>query len=281
MNEGKNVDQSDITDKVENIDKGKARDKGDTIAEDEDESKTYTCDVFDLQEYAKGMVSLGINVGRYLVVREEYISLRQELTTMFGPRDNLEGVAVLGQPGIRKSLFLVYLLLTRMQGALPVTIEVTPHGYYFINNNGVSFHGNSDGVPLEQQDKAVWCLSDSNEHLIIPSQAFIHSPNIWIIQAASPRKESKDRWHDWTKMAGHQQLFMDVWEEEELALLTEVQFGRQHLATMFRISSQWGPSPNHIVLALRPENLSTWENYIHSIIEAAAEGLHQENQIFT
>ncbi|OJA15344.1 hypothetical protein AZE42_07554 [Rhizopogon vesiculosus] len=275
-NEGKNVDQSNITDEAENIDKGKARDEGGTTAEDMHEIKTHTCDVFNLQEHVDGMMSLGISVGSHLIVRQEYVYLRQELTTIFEPHGYLNGIAILGQPGIGKSLFLVYLLLARMQDALPVAIETSPLGYYLINNHGVSFHSTYDRDPLNLEDKVVWGLSDSNIDLIIPSMAFTRSPNVRVIQAASPRE---DRWYDWTKTVGRQQLFMDVWEQEELALLTEVQFGRQHLDMMFRICSQWGPSPHHIVsamLALASGNISTWEKFMHSTIEYDAEELARD-----
>lgn len=115
-------------------------------------------------------------------------------------------------------MFLLYVLLTRMQEKLPVALHTSPYGYYLVNDEGVSFHENSQLEPLNQHER-IWCLSDSRETTKVPTDDFILAAQAQIIQAASPHK---DRWHAWKKETRAKLYVMDIWDDGELALLAYV-----------------------------------------------------------
>jgi len=48
---------------------------------------------------------------------------------------------------------------------------------------------------------------------------------------------------------------MDIWEDEELALLAYVQFGQEKVTEMLRLSSYWGPSPRFLMAAIQNPRL--------------------------
>lgn len=105
-----------------------------------------------------------------------------------------------------------------MQGALPVAINTISSGYFLADNHGVSWHDIGDGSPLNvHQD--IWVLSDSNDEVTSPPSTFLFSDTARVIQAISPQM---DRWHRWTRKFSAFRYVMDIWEDEELALLAYV-----------------------------------------------------------
>jgi hypothetical protein len=65
------------------------------------ESKSFSCDVFNLEEYAEGLSSI-IPFCARLIVRQEYELALQYMTNEFNQEErfDLSGFAVTGQPGI-------------------------------------------------------------------------------------------------------------------------------------------------------------------------------------
>jgi hypothetical protein len=117
-----------------------------------------------------------------------------------------------------KSLFLIYLLVMRMQNALPVAIHADSEGYFLLDKNGVTFHGVCDSEPLKTHE-VIWCLTDSHADVLAPAQGFLRNTNTRIVQAASARRT---RIHGWMKQHGGRRYIMDAWDEGEIATLAYV-----------------------------------------------------------
>ena len=91
-----------------------------------------------------------------------------------------------------KTVFLIYLLLYRLERMLPTAIQFSNDSYVVFDADGAAVR--NTGTPW-YCDRQYWALADSNEELIIPCGPFRRS-GARLIQASSPRP---DRWKDWTK----------------------------------------------------------------------------------
>ena len=142
-----------------------------------------------------------------LIVRPEYTWL---INTMeHGYLRNRNTMVVTGQPGIGpysgsvcapecadvsagKTVFLIYLLLYRLERMLPTAIQFSNDSYIVFDADGAAV--GSTHIPW-YCDRQYWALADSNEELFIPCGPFRRS-GARLIQASSPRP---DTWKDWTK----------------------------------------------------------------------------------
>ncbi|KAJ8597929.1 hypothetical protein M405DRAFT_876627 [Rhizopogon salebrosus TDB-379] len=86
---------------------------------------------------------------------------------------------------------------------------------------GVSRHNIGDSSALDAHED-IWSLCDTNEKVTSPPPAFLRSQNARIIQAASRRR---DRWYPWTRRFEGSKYVMDIWTDDELALLAYLRFG--------------------------------------------------------
>ncbi|KAF8441611.1 hypothetical protein L210DRAFT_3537693 [Boletus edulis BED1] len=169
-----------------------------------------------------------------MLVRDEYRTALQTLET-----DALyeEGAYVTGQPGIGKSLFLVYLLVELLGRCQKVAVHCPDMGGYAIFTDTVAFYPLTNTLPLRSGDR-IWALSDSRgSHKTVPHCFYSNLRYTLPIQTTSLRKE---RWHDWSKEAGAECYIMDIWTEQEianLALLLELNGGR-----MVSLHKRWGGS---------------------------------------
>ncbi|KAG1747238.1 uncharacterized protein EDB91DRAFT_1245669 [Suillus paluster] len=106
---------------------------------------------------------------------------------------------IIEQPGIGKSLmFLVYILLQRLQVAKPVALYTCDPWYFLLDENGVTIHTEYDSR--------------------FPAPALMGSSKTVIIHATSP---CKDHWHQWAKEYGARRFVMDGWKTKELAALSK------------------------------------------------------------
>ena len=142
-----------------------------------------------------------------LVVRPEYTWLIDTIET--GYLQTTHAIVVTGQPGIGscsrsvcasectnmlagKTVFLIYLLLYRLQRMLPTAIQLSNDNYVLFDADGATIY---DPRAWWYPDQQYWALADSNEELIIPCVA-IQNSGARVIQACPPKPQT---WKEWIK----------------------------------------------------------------------------------
>ena len=112
-------------------------------------------------------------------------------------------------------MFLLYLLVRRLQERQPVALEITSNTLAHFDKHGVSLHSsfNLDSAYVVPQD--AWALSDSSEG-DSPCPAFRMQPHM--IHTSEP---ALHRWKWATKFSAFKYV-MDVWPLDELRILLYV-----------------------------------------------------------
>ncbi|KIJ08878.1 hypothetical protein PAXINDRAFT_158031 [Paxillus involutus ATCC 200175] len=177
---------------------------------------------------------------KYIVVRDEY---RQAMLALEERVEYSRGASILGQPGIGKSLFLIYALVERLQKRQPTAYQYHDDRYFLFTETGVTSQPANHDLPLDTSHGGthIWALSDSNARTIQPASAFI-TLGVRTVQAASPNRQ---RWKEWTKQAKAGLYVMDVWQQEELAALaTILECDTDHI---LHLAAQWGSSPRTLL----------------------------------
>ncbi|KAH8109911.1 hypothetical protein DFH11DRAFT_840580 [Phellopilus nigrolimitatus] len=134
------------------------------------------------------------NVGSGLRPDDLPLDFRNPFLTHNSVNENVngaDGVAVLGHPGIGKSLFLHFILCLRMLAGQPTIFQNQAKNFYILNDEGVfrvDCPGQTDPYVFHQfLPRSTWYLIDSSIHLEGVSEAALRLP-FFIVQAASPRK---------------------------------------------------------------------------------------------
>ena len=119
--------------------------------------------------------------------------------------------------GPGKTIFLVYLLLYRLERRLPTAIHLRGDEFFIFNADGARAEpaGGSLLMPREY-----WALTDSNDELTRPCSVFMRS-RARVIQASNPRP---DRWKDWIKQRMGQILIADLPHPLEIGAIVSVVF---------------------------------------------------------
>ncbi|KAI0693528.1 hypothetical protein C8T65DRAFT_744689 [Cerioporus squamosus] len=81
----------------------------------------YTC-LHEMKAVVKACGGNARSVQDALVIRSEYVWLRETMET--GYLRNVKAMVVTGHPGIGKTVFLLYLLLYRLERRLPTAIQL-------------------------------------------------------------------------------------------------------------------------------------------------------------
>ncbi|KAI9462208.1 hypothetical protein HD554DRAFT_2289333 [Boletus coccyginus] len=187
-----------------------------------------------------------------LLVRNEYRVALQALET----NSYEAGVYVTGQPGIGKTLFLVYLLVRRLGQQKPVAVQfLNGKGFYALFKDTVSFHLLTDGSPL-RENPSVWALCDSNQYVTIPDGLFLSHVGVRVIQTTPP---TASRWKEWSKQVGAQPYIMDIWSEEEVVQLATL-LGLDAHRTM-TLAEKWGNIPRSLVKYIDEDDWAVETSY--------------------
>jgi len=107
-------------------------------------------------------------------------------------------------------MFLIYLLLHRLEHQLPTAIQVDPGRYFVFNQDGPAEYFTTEIAPGL---KECWALVDSNEHVLQPCPAFTIRAGR-VIQTSSPLP---DRWKSWIKHASGGIIIADLPTVPEIA----------------------------------------------------------------
>ncbi|KAI9568810.1 hypothetical protein HD554DRAFT_2021674 [Boletus coccyginus] len=152
----------------------------------------------DLGPYFDAFQSLfaGVALHDKLLVRDEYRIALQALEEDTYKR----GAYVIGPPGIRMTLFLVYFLVMRLGQKQPVALQFLDCSHFYaLFKDNAKFHQLNHLTPL-LRCPFVWALCDSNESVKSPSPIFLNKrDHIQVIQTTSPEPS---RWKEWSKQRG-------------------------------------------------------------------------------
>ncbi|KAF8519742.1 hypothetical protein BU17DRAFT_47470 [Hysterangium stoloniferum] len=188
-----------------------------------------------------------------LLIREEYkLAYDTILADTHKEGQRRSAFLVTGQPGIGKSLFLLYLLFRRLEEQEPVALQIDADEFVLFSMNGVSVHSGktsfADYIP-----KGAWALSDSWGEVLWPCSAF-QSPRAHVIHTSSP---SSHRWKDWVKRLSADMYIMDIWSLEELRTLFIV--SGFDVEDGVALAEKYGPNPRIIIdLLIKPTKEETY-----------------------
>ncbi|KAG0706803.1 hypothetical protein DFH29DRAFT_119441 [Suillus ampliporus] len=138
-------------------------------------------------------------------------------------------------------MFLVYVLLQRLQAAKPVALYTCDPWYFLFDKNGVTTHAEDNYRPINAFDD-IWALSDADAGTKprFPASSFKRSLHTLTIHATSP---CKDRWYSWGGRSRTNRFVMDVWKTKELAALGHALYGQEGVVDILQQAEKWGPAP--------------------------------------
>ncbi|KAF9520637.1 hypothetical protein BS47DRAFT_1378809 [Hydnum rufescens UP504] len=179
----------------------------------------------------------------HLLIRNEYISILGVIKQ--AQSSGKKHIVVTGHPGIGKTAFLYYILLTRLYNGEPTALQKHDHIYYLFDSEGAR-----QVPPDVQTDEGVWALMDSNCQARIPCRGFLEG-SAGIVQAASP---NPDRYQGWAKEHKARFIIMDLWTQDEILALGAICGLASH--RLIPLFQKWGPSPNFLcqLMELDPDH---------------------------
>ncbi|TFK66643.1 hypothetical protein BDN72DRAFT_139483 [Pluteus cervinus] len=174
-----------------------------------------------------------------LVIRQEYEEAVKYLESNLS--DLPGGACITGQSGIGKSLFLIYLLFSRLHKGLPTAFQTFDEKSYVIVDGKAYNLDDKNGLEPSNFSSLVWALSDSNDYNVFPTRHFFR-PEFGIIHAASPQIQR----HKWVKQASGRLWIMDLWTKAELETLGNLYEGVTEEAFLV-LAEKYGTVPETIL----------------------------------
>lgn len=114
-------------------------------------------------------------------------------------------------------MFLLYLLVRRLQERKPVALQMNSTTFAIFDEHGVSLHTSSlDSALLIPED--AWALSDSGERDCSPCPAF-KQRRPHIVHASFP---ASNCWEGWVARLSARKYVMGVWSLDEFRMLLYV-----------------------------------------------------------
>ncbi|KIL58555.1 hypothetical protein M378DRAFT_15463 [Amanita muscaria Koide BX008] len=206
--------------------------------ETDDTDATFTC----LLDVGLLRAALGI-LGKFsvIVIREEYEFLRELLEGKNRP------FIITGQPGTGMTVFLLYLLIYRLQHELPTAVEFSPNVYIVFKANGVLMCPTND-VNIDHWrilPPGCWCLSDGNanvKHPCIPIQR--DDLRTFLITSSRPNE-----YKDWWTQAVAKTVITALPQVVEVAAI--VKMHGWNPCDAVSIMQTWGPCTRTVLTILR------------------------------
>jgi hypothetical protein len=122
---------------------------------------------------------------------------------------------VLNQTRAGKTCFLFYTLFRRLSEGLPTAFQVHSKRFFLFTEDGPEvvscLSSNTPRIP-----SGTWALSDSSDTILQPCDEFLDDPELWVIQASSPKAA---QWKRWQKQRSARLYVMDPTSEAELLAL--------------------------------------------------------------
>ncbi|KAF5326141.1 hypothetical protein D9611_000836 [Ephemerocybe angulata] len=218
-----------------------------------------------------------------LLIRNEYLRLVEVIAHVHNVKlkGGLCAVLVTGQPGIglyqRKSAFLLYLLLHRLERKLPTAVQFSPDEYIIFDEEGAN---TIPSIPLGsfrdrmRLDKC-WALTDSSINLTRPSDLFLGTPEV-LIQTSSPKPREWRRWVDQTMACT---LVSELPSMLEItAILKELGYNP---IDAFHFVNKWGPCTRTIIKIMAARDRVGVETGLKTLAVQAAKEIWAGPSSFT
>ncbi|TFK82092.1 hypothetical protein K466DRAFT_603955 [Polyporus arcularius HHB13444] len=196
-----------------------------------------------------------------LVIRPEYVWLRETIET--GYLRTTKAIVVTGHPGIGKTVWLLQVLLHRLERKLPTAIHLSGDRFVVFDDEGATVRDARNRADLSRD---YWALSDSNHDIRQPCRAFRFS-NARVIHTTPPRP---DRCKEWKKQHSASLLVSEVPRPHEIGAIAR-ELGLD-VAEAYRYISKWGPCTRTILDLLNAspeERASNEEKLTHTATTAA------------
>lgn len=220
-----------------------------------DTASLYTYTYIDLGSDFKGFFD-GMDS---ILVRDEYKTILEHLVKL-SEEKGIGGAVLTGQPGIGKSLFLYYILISRILTGKTTVFENEMNNIYLFGD----YFQRSKRIH-EMAYPGAWALSDSNARLTQPSDGFIGAGSqFFTVQATSPQPH---RWKTWQKYRNAEMVAMDWWSWEEIytgAEIAKYQFNDDVLMHVFKDYSH--SARRCYQLAAKPAQITKLESCIDVFI---------------
>ncbi|TPX34301.1 hypothetical protein SmJEL517_g03034 [Synchytrium microbalum] len=198
-----------------------------------------------------------------LLVNKEYCLLHEFLKRISAEGTVKLGMtsrAIVGNPGIGKSIFLLYILIERLLDGLPTALQTSLSCYHYFDHSGVIMNASTRSCPSDIGNPT-WGLVDSNQEVVNPCVGLIGNSQLLVVQATSPKVE---RYSEWTKQANALIYYMNNWTWEEAAF-----YGSEVLhLDMNRIWeawNDWNPCPRYCFSIAKSEALM--QSYQRSVVK--------------
>ncbi|KIM47251.1 hypothetical protein M413DRAFT_23478 [Hebeloma cylindrosporum] len=203
-----------------------------------------------------------VSPNNILLIRQEYLLAYEAILQNIEETRKERGAAFLltGSTGIGKTMFLLYLLVRRLQERQPVALQIDADKFALFDERGISLHSASDSGSSFAIPGGAWALSDAGYGDGSPCIAF-KSGGTHLVHTSFP--DSK-RWK-WVKGLSALRYIMDVWSLDEIrTLLTLCNLDVQRGVTLFE---KYGPVPRIIINLL--EGPRREERYLRHVNTAA------------
>ncbi|KAI1787291.1 hypothetical protein LXA43DRAFT_1030045 [Ganoderma leucocontextum] len=205
-----------------------------------------------------------IAVQDVLVVRPEYVWLEETIES--GYLASANAVMVTGQPGIGKTVFLLYLLLSRLRRQLPTVIQLSSSMIVAFNDRGVFVEPSDTFMNL----RGYLALMDSNSDSVSPSPA-VQWSQPRIIQAAPPET---NKWGRWAKESSAEVVISALPTPLEIGAV--VKASGLDYAQVGRLVKKWGPCTRTIIELIGGDGtLASREQALFTKAELAAVNARQ------
>ncbi|RDB29134.1 hypothetical protein Hypma_016026 [Hypsizygus marmoreus] len=235
------------------------------------------------KEYAKGTIDVGRSTYEYykrgpldvfnstlldvILIRQEYRLAHDSLQRVAQRRSPLGRVArfiITGQPGIGKTVFLIYLLIERLQRKQPTALQTGNAEFLLFDKDGVRQFSTTARNHQEIPPDA-WALSACIDPIDAykPCEAFLES-KAFVVHATSPRSSN---WKHWKKQSSARIYVMDVWPKGEMEALLSLL--KLDVSDGIRLARKWGPCTKTVLDIL--SNTMTEERHIREVAAAASD----------
>ncbi|TPX35706.1 hypothetical protein SmJEL517_g01884 [Synchytrium microbalum] len=207
-----------------------------------------------------------------LLVNEAYTRLHDFLKSISAEgtvKEAMTSRAIIGNPGIGKSLFLLYELIERLLVGAPTALQNHRSFYYYFSESGVAKRLSTEYCP-SRSASPTWALVDSNQEVDSPCGGFLDNKLVLVLQATSPKVK---RYKEWTKQARALYYYMNTWTWEEIAY-----YGSEvlHLDVnrLWEAWNDWNPCPRYCFNIAKSDMLmELYQNDVFKTLQDTKENL--------
>ncbi|OBZ68810.1 hypothetical protein A0H81_10997 [Grifola frondosa] len=228
---------------------------------------------FEFKVMKLGTFTFGLCL-KYILIREEYDAMLQEIEMYHSEVSEGGGMIITGQPGIGKSLFLIYVLFKTLLAGEPVMFhQLYDHEQVFIFCEAGVFSCPAMTDPTYLAEFAethgvsrAIALVDSNDKINIPPICITGPSPIFVVQTPSPAHEHRT----WSK---EKQLVatcvMQPWSWSEILAGNTLQAQRIPEDRLLEVYTKFGPSAQTCYSFTDESLVEEWEADIHTYCRSA------------